>query len=156
MFAATFADIPRMLSQLPAKALSSSRLLGRRPAPEVRLQCTPPSLVHAPSSPWQRLMFWLLAPAPQDAAPPLERLPAVRTEFMATLTDIVCDEAEDIRWRIHNARSLRELWHVRSDVFRLVAVQYGQAEAEQRLLLLNRHFPSRAPRTQFSTNYATL
>jgi len=31
-----------------------------------------------------------------------------------------------------------------------VGVARSQAEAEQRLLLLNRHFPTRAPRSQFA------
>jgi hypothetical protein len=115
----------------------------------LRLDCAPPSLCHMPGSPWQRLLFWLLAPAPHDAAPPLNRMPSVRSDFMAALADVASDDAEDLRWCIQNTRSLRELWHLRTDVFRLVALARSQAEAEQRLLLLNRHFPARAPRSQF-------
>jgi hypothetical protein len=115
----------------------------------LRVECAPPSLQHLPGGLWQRLMFWLLAPAPGDASPPLNRLPAVRTDFLAALADVPGDEAEDTRWALQHARSLRELWHLRTDVFRLVAVATSQAEAEQRLLLLNRHFPTRAPRSQF-------
>jgi hypothetical protein len=95
-------------------------------------------------------MFWILAPAPQDAAPPLNRLPAVRTEFMAVLSDISTTEADQLRLRIHDAHSLRELWHLRADLFRAVSVVHSQTEAENRLLLLNRHFPTRAPRSQFA------
>ncbi len=116
----------------------------------LRLDCSPPSLRHAPGTAWQRLMFWLLAPAPQDAAPPLNRLPSVRTEFMASLADICGDPADDLRLRIADARSLRDLWHVRADLFGVVALEHNQGEAEQRLMMLNRHFPTRAPRSQFA------
>ena len=37
----------------------------------LRVEVCPPSLCHAPANLWQRVMFWMLAPAPQDAAPPL-------------------------------------------------------------------------------------
>lgn len=116
-----------------------------------RVHCGPPSLRHAPSSLWQRLVFWLLAPAPQDAAPPLNRLPGVRTDFMASLTDIGTEDADHIRLRIHEARSLRELWHVRAELYHVVSMAHSQTEAEQRLLMLNRHFPTRAPRSQFAS-----
>ena len=46
----------------------------------------------------------------------------------------------------HDARSLRELWHLRAEVYNAVAIQFNQYEAEQRLSRLNRHFPTRAPR----------
>lgn len=117
----------------------------------LRAECRPPSLCHAPDSAWQRFMFWLLAPAPQNAAPPLNRLPGVRTEFLAALADVDSDDAEQLRLRIRNARSLRDLWHTRAELFRLLGVNHSQFEAEQRLLLLNRHFPTRAPRSQFAT-----
>ena len=116
-----------------------------------RVHCGPPSLRHAPVSLWQRVIFWLLAPAPQDAAPPLNRLPGVRTDFMASLADIATESADGIRLRIHEARSLRELWHVRAELYHVVSMSYSQTEAEQRLLMLNRHFPTRAPRSQFAT-----
>ena len=96
-------------------------------------------------------MFWLMAPGPHDAAPPLNRLASVRTDFMASLADISTADADRIRLRIHESRTLRELWHVRAELYRVVAVTHSQTEAEQRLLLLNRHFPTRAPRSQFAT-----
>ncbi len=50
-----------------------------------RLEVRPPSLRHAPSSFWQRVVFWIMAPEPMDAAPPLNRLPIAvhRSEFEA-------------------------------------------------------------------------
>ena len=116
----------------------------------LRFECAPPSLRQSPQGTlWHRLMFWLMAPAPQDAAPPLNRLPVVRQEFMAAMADLGSNDADRMRWRVEQARSLRELWHVRADLYRLVAVAHSQTEAEERLLLLNRHFPTRAPRSQF-------
>jgi hypothetical protein len=118
----------------------------------LRVEVVPPSLRCAPEgNAWQRVMFWLLAPAPHDAAPPLNRLPGVRIEFLATLTDIDSADIDVLRRRINDTRSLRELWHLRAEVYRAVGVAHSQAEAEQRLNLLNRHFPTRAPRSQFAT-----
>ena len=116
----------------------------------LRVEVRPPSLRHAPASAWQRLMFWLLAPAPQDAAPPLNRLPAVRIDFMQCLSDIDGADAYNLSDRIALARSLRDLWHLRADVYRLVAVHHSQFEAEQRVALLNCHFPTRSPRSAFA------
>jgi hypothetical protein len=116
----------------------------------------PPSLVYfapaaatAAGSAWQRLMFWLLTPAPQQAAPPPNRLGAAKREFGASLADVDSLGAEQLRWRIVHAHSLRELWHLRSDVYSTVAVAHSQFEADSRLQLLNAHFPTRAPRSQF-------
>ncbi len=97
-------------------------------------------------------MFWLLAPAPQDAAPPLNRLPVVRDEFLATLADIEAPQAQALRGRIEHACSLRDLWHLRSDVFSTVGLALSEQQAETRVARLNRHFPTRAPRTQLQHN----
>ena len=45
-----------------------------------------------------------------------------------------------VQERVRIARSLRDLWHLRPEVFRLVALRHSQAEAHQRLDRLNRHF----------------
>ncbi len=115
-----------------------------------RFEVRPPSLRHAPHSLWQRLMFWLLAPAPQDASPPLNRLPAVRDEFRRAIQDIDEQARYGLVARVAQARSLRELWHVRLDIYNLIAVHHSEFEASQRLILLNRHFPTRAPRSGFT------
>ena len=119
-------------------------------ASSLRVEVCPPSLRHAPGSPWQRLMFWLVAPAPQDCAPPLNRLPAVRDDMLSLLADIEVDGAQSLRLRVDSAHSLRELWHLRPALYRLVALQFSQGEAEHRLAELNRHFPTRAPRSGFA------
>jgi hypothetical protein len=134
--------IPRSLrSRLPVTTLGAN----------VRPEVPPPSLRQAPAgSRWQRLMFWLTAPAPQDAVPASQRLGAVRDEFHDSVLDItVVPDAGELVRRIDAARTLREFWHLRADVYRLVALQYSQAEAERRLAPLNRHFPTRSPRSGF-------
>ena len=115
-----------------------------------RVEVRPPSLRHAPATLGQRLLFWLMAPAPQEAAPPINRLPAVKQDFMACLDDVDLPQADDLRAAIEGARSLRELWHLRAEIYRIVGVARSQAEAEQRVMLLNHHFPTRAPRSQFA------
>ena len=116
-----------------------------------RTEVCPPSLRFAPmDGTWQRLMSWLLAPAPHAAATAPNRLPAVRSDFLATLADIDSPDAEALRRRIHDARTLRELWHARAEIYRVVGVAYSQFQAEERLGPLNRHFPTRAPRSQFA------
>lgn len=115
-----------------------------------RVEVCPPSLRQAPASAWQRLLFWMMAPAPHDAAPPTNRLPGVRKEFHAVLADIDSHEAQQLRYRIEQARSLRELWHLRAETYRVVGVAHSQAEAEERLARLNPHFPTRAPRSQWA------
>ena len=138
--------IMRSLSRFPRWGRRSTLL-----APSAfRVEVKPPSLRHAPESAWQRVMFWLLAPAPQEAAPPLNRLPLVRAEFLATLADVANTEVEALRNRIESAHSLRDLWHLRSEVFSTLGVALSQTQAEERLGRLNRHFPTRTPRTQYS------
>lgn len=110
---------------------------------------SPPSLRHEPASAWQRLMGWLMAPAPAHAGHPINRLPGVRAEFVEALADAAGDDADTLRNRIALSRSLRELWHLRTDVYRVVGVARSQSIAQERLCRLNRHFPARAPRSQF-------
>ena len=115
-----------------------------------RVEVRPPSLRHAPSSLGQRLLFWLLAPAPQEAAPPINRLPGVKSDFLACLNDVHCPASDTLRSAINGSRSLRELWHLRAEVYNGVAIQFNQHEAELRLARLNHHFPTRAPRSGFA------
>ena len=137
------------------KALALLPRFGRRSTlsdpSSLRTEVCPPSLRHAPGTAWQRLLFWLLAPSPFESAPPLSRLPAVRSEFLATIADVDDDEADALRHRIARSASLRELWHLRSAVYRSVGLAHSQREAERRLALLAHHFPTRSPRSQLGT-----
>lgn len=133
----------------------SLRPWSRRPSPAapstgLRHAVRPPSLCHAPDSRWARLMHWVLAPSAGDSAPPIGTLPAVRADFHQAVADLLqAQEAGDLVRRIEHSRSLRDLWHLRTEVYRLVALQHSQAEADDRLARLNRHFPARAPRSGF-------
>jgi hypothetical protein len=119
-----------------------------------RVEVRPPSLCHAPSSWRQRLVFWLLTPSPQDAAPPLERLPAVKHDFAACLDGIPPAEAKPLLRAIRDAHSLRGLWHLRADLYGCIGRAHGEHEAERRIERLNAHFSTRAPRA--GVNPATL
>ena len=114
-----------------------------------REEVCPPSLRQAPRSAWNRIWFWLLGPGQAQSSPAPDRLPPVRRDFLDTLGDIALPAAGALADRIGQARSLRDLWHLRADVFGLVARYHSQHEAEQRLARLNRHFPTRAPRSGF-------
>jgi hypothetical protein len=111
-----------------------------------RVEVRPPSLRHAPASLGQRLLFWLLAPAPQEAAPPINRLPGVKVDFLACLNDVATVPTHSLKMSIDAACSLRELWHLRAEVYNCVGRAHSEVEAERRLQRLNRHFPTRAPR----------
>lgn len=110
----------------------------------------PPSLRHQSASIWQRLTNWLLVPSPENLGHPINRLPGVRAEFVDALADAAGHDADALRNRIALSRSLRELWHLRTEVYRVVGVARSQTVAQERLTHLNRHFPAPAPRSQFS------
>ena len=142
------------------------RLVSRRPsAPpsslmHTRVEVCPPELWPSSLS-WQgrfkrmgqrlrsRLTPWL----PQ-AAQPVNRLAVVKAEFQDSLNDLGSHSSHELLDKIDRARSLRELWHLRSPLYGEVAMARTQAEAERRLALLNRHFPVRAPRTGLASQEA--
>lgn len=121
--------------------------------------CPPPSLRCTPR--WRlQLRRWLAWAVPRGwgsaratlPEPPLRGtavLPVVQREFIDALADLESAQAGALLTRIKVARSLRELWHLRPEVYELVAIRHSQAEAELRLARLNRHFPTRAPRSGF-------
>jgi hypothetical protein len=125
------------------------RPAGRGASPEV----CPPRL--ARSRPWQTIVReWLTAGWPRRAEPAqaprlTPALEAIRQEFIDAVEGTHAPAADDLLDRIHFARSLRELWHLRAEVFRLVALHRSQSEADARLAALNRHFPTRSPRSGF-------
>lgn len=135
-----------------------SRLVARRPAVpsssllHSRVEVCPPELWPSSLS-WrgrlQRLgnrllnqaLPWLPAPAR-----PVNRLEQVKREFQDSVNDLPGDPLNQLLDRIDRARSLREMWHLRSSVYGQVALALNQSEAERRLARLNRHFPVRASR----------
>lgn len=76
---------------------------------------------------------------------PMAQIQHVREEFFTTLADLRLPGVEAVRERIGKARSLRELWHLRADVFNLLSQHRGQTYAHARLAVLNQYFPSRVP-----------
>ena len=147
-----------MLSAL----LTRLKLIRRPSRPEahgrLRIAICPPVLMHHASAGRIGFLQWLipgwhdssLTVTPLEArkpAPGVTPLWAVRLEFMRALHGIRTQQAFYLLDRIGQARSLRELWHLRTDVFNLLSHHHDQAEAHTRLASLNRHFPARAPRT---------
>ena len=85
---------------------------------------------------------------------PVNRLALVKLEFHSGMQGLNSDDAQRLTEQIERARSLRELWHLRSALFGLLAVAVDQSEAERRLGVLNRHFPMRAPRSSLAPQNA--
>jgi hypothetical protein len=118
-----------------------------------RLEVNPPALWTDPEPVWQQIRRWLVglrrsrslaeaspAPAPGD------RLGQARADFAAALADVPGTASADLQTRVRHARSLRELWHLRAELYSLVSRLHMQAEAERRLGRLNAHFPVRTAR----------
>ena len=112
-----------------------------------RSEVCPPSLGHASSGGWRGMIFGWLMRSPATGGL-LERsgLEAVREDFLASIDDLDSRDVEHLRRQIESARSLRELWHLRAAVYRVVAVSLSQSHAEARLAGLDGHFPSRVSR----------
>ncbi len=81
----------------------------------------------------------------RDVAP----LGAVRLEFIDALRGGRTPRVGELRARIGRSHSLRELWHLRADVFYQIAHELGESEAHAHVAPLNRHFPTRATRSGF-------
>ena len=126
-----------------------NRLLQRKSsAPStLRMNVCPPDIFPARDPLWASALRWLvggdagLAPALRT---PLER---ARTEFLAAMAGLLEVEPNDLLRRAQHARSLRELWHLRSELYTLIARRISQHEADTRLARVNQHFPRRAQRT---------
>lgn len=136
-----------MLSPLHARRPPAGRT---RPA---RLEVCPPQRPHAPRDWLARVKGWLVAgwPGSGSADSPMNErsaaLAAARQDFFAAVADLQLPAAAALLDRIEFAKSMRELWHLRADVFALVSLERSQIEADRRLAMLNRHFTTRAPRT---------
>lgn len=118
-----------------------------------RVEVCPPELF-ASSLSWRgRMQRWTTrllhqaAPWLPEQARPVNRLALVKDEFRDSLSDLGTEPAQHLLERIERARSLREMWHLRSCLYGEVSMTLSQGEAERRLGRLNRHFPMRAPRS---------
>lgn len=140
-----------MLSHLHARRPSAGRT---RPA---RLEICPPQRHRAPQHWLGRVKNWLVAGWPGSETPTAalpERshaLSEARRDFFAAAADLKLPAAAALLDRIEYAKSMRELWHLRAEVFALVSLELNQLEADRRLATLNRHFATRAPRSGFAS-----
>lgn len=115
-----------------------------------RIEVAPPSPAAQAESAWVSLWHWLRQGA--DDAGPVNRLQRARRDFNHALQDLHGDAVRDLRVRATHAGSLRELWHLRAELYQLIAFHLNQAEAERRLERVNRHFPARAKVPHVSTS----
>lgn len=113
-----------------------------------RTHTPPPPLRRKPDPVWLKWpkMFWRwvrdLEHLP-STLPPLSGLAGVKAQFERALWDLQSAQADEVRDSIAVSRSLRELWHLRPAVFRVVALHRGQMEAQKRLDALDMVFPIR-------------
>ncbi len=124
------------------------RLLRKPAAPTtLRMNVCPPDICPARATLWQSTLRWLVGNN-VDAVPalrtPLER---ARSEFVSALNGLLETDDNDLLRRAQHARSLRELWHLRSELYTMIARRVSQAEADLRLARVNQYFPTRAQRT---------
>ena len=154
------------LGQITTTNSNASHLPQRGSA---RIEVCPPALRRsAPSTSWQEgwqagLRDWLQSAWPSTAGGahstqshwPKELamtvqsnspLSMVRREFVAALHDIRTQQAGDLLGRIRTARSMRDLWHLRTEIYSVVSHHRDESEATNRLKRLNRFFPQRASR----------
>ena len=125
------------------------RLLHRKPAAPttLRMNVCPPDVFPRRESAWSAALRWLVGGDVQ-AVPGLRTpLDKARGEFVAALDGLLDVDHNDLLRRAQHARSLRELWHLRSELYTLVARRISQPEADARLGRVNQHFPTRAQRT---------
>lgn len=116
-----------------------------------RIEVCPPAARRAW---WTRAGAWLRGNPAAASAGVDARLDAVRAEFADAIADCVDDAVSvvpgDVLMRVNTAQTLRELWHLRPALYHVIALRHSQCEAEQRLARLNRHFPTRSPRSGFA------
>jgi hypothetical protein len=122
------------------------RLLRRRGAapstqpPTSRLEVRPPALWGQAEPMWLSLWHWLRQ-SPGAEPRRMHTLDLARTDFGEALSDLGSRAALDLRARAEHARSLRELWHLRAELYGVIARDLNQIEADRRLARVNRHFP---------------
>lgn len=114
-----------------------------------RSQVIPPSLFSRSRPLWKAwatgFWCWLWDMDELPRAPMATTgLRKVKSEFNSAMWDLQSVRANQVRTMVEQARSLRELWHLRADVFKVISVHRGQIEAQLRLDALDSHFPVRS------------
>lgn len=115
----------------------------------------PPSEPHAPTQPasqpdeapmpspgrggraWQQVAATLGWRRPPTASAVLK---AAREACTACLADLPATETNALCNLLGHALSLDELWHLRPELYRQLALHHSQTEAERRLAQLNPYF----------------
>ncbi len=128
-------DPARLIRRLLARARR-----GRQP---LRTEVCPPATWGQAEPVWRQLLGWLRRPGETPAPAGQTRLELARQAFEVALRPLQGMDARDLGMRCEHARSLRELWHLRAELYGLLARQQGQAAADRQLAEVNRHFPSR-------------
>ena len=150
---------PAVLTEDPGMRASRlfSLLRRRRPAPTTslgsRMDVRPPALWGQAEPVWLALWHWLSQNDVADRRR-LAALQQARADFCAALAGLDHPAARDLMRRAEHARSLREVWHLRAELYSIVARHLSQSEANRRLAPVNRHFshgtasgrPSQLPR----------
>ncbi len=115
------------------------------------IEVCPPRLWPSSLTLWGRVQRWLVSERAwtPESMRPGSRLRLARREFERSMDRLQGTAAARLSYQIECARSLRELWHLRSTLYGLLAQQFDQSGAERCMAVLNRHFPSRAPRSGF-------
>ena len=139
-------------SQAEIQTMSTAllhRLLHRKPAAPttLRMNVCPPDVCPKSDSLWSATLRWLVG-GDTEAVPALRTpLEKARSEFVAAMAGLIEVDPNALLKRAQHARSLRELWHLRSELYTLIARRISQFEADARLARVNQHFPTRAQRT---------
>ena len=130
-------------NETPSRLDPTPSGLGQR-----RAEVAPPHLFFRSRPAWKawlgRFWGWLWELEGQGEPAPLGGLRKVKAEFCSALWDLQSMRANQVRDMIERARSLRELWHLRADIFSVISTHRGQIEAQQRLDALDGHFPVRS------------
>jgi hypothetical protein len=87
------------------------------------------------------------APFEARASRPSARLARAQRDFASELADLPESHSAAALAAIRRAASLHDLWHLRAQVFDIVARHHDQQQAAARLARLDRHFPTRSPRS---------
>jgi hypothetical protein len=103
-----------------------------------RTECCPPgpSSFGTYDSRWRYLTRWLRPGADGGSE-------EARKAFEDVLRGLPGNDAEKLRVRVRSANGLRELWHLRSAVFGLLARHGSELHAQRRMVELDRHFQTR-------------
>ena len=140
MFPAASSDEASMSSSSLIRRLLRRRSSAPSTLPTSRVEVRPPALWGQAESVWMSFWHWI---RDDGRAEPLRlrKLDEARQDFVDAMDGLDSAAANDLCQRASHARSLRELWHLRPELYSVISRQLNQAEADRRLAHVNRHFP---------------